>query len=152
MRVFAAAALIALVLAGGVSGAIVPNRSIAGVSLGQTRAHVRATLGTPLSVRHARNEFGAYTVFRYRQVTVTFQGNAGATGLTTTSPAQRTRKGVGVGSTEAQVRAGVHGVRCETFAPLRHCTFGRELPGRRVTDFVLRRGRVVRVVVGFVID
>jgi hypothetical protein len=152
MRVFAAAVLVPLVLAAGASAAIVPNRSIGGVALGQTRAQVRSALGTPLSVRHARNEFGAFTVFRYAQVTVTFQGNAGATGLTTTSRAQRTRKGVGVGSTEAQVKAGVPGVRCQTFAALRHCTLGRELPGRRVTDFVLRRGRVVRVVVGFVID
>ena len=152
MRALAVAALGALALATGAGGAIVPQRSIAGVALGHTRAHVRATLGKPLSVRHGRNEFGAYTVFRYRQVTVTFQGNAGATGLTTASRAQRTRKGVGVGSTEAQVKRGVRGVRCTTTASLRHCTLGRELPGRRVTDFVLRRGHVVRVVVGFVID
>jgi hypothetical protein len=152
MRAFAVAAVALGLLAAGASAAIVPSRSIAGVSLGQTRAHVRAALGTPLHVRHGKNEFGAFTVFRYAQVTVTFQGNAGATALATTSRAQRTRKGIGVGSTEAQVKRGVRGVRCRSFGALRHCTLGRELPGRRVTDFLLRRGHVVRVLVGIVID
>lgn len=141
-----------LVIASAASAAIVPNRSIGGVSLTQTRKQVRAALGNPLSVRRGRNEFGRFTVFRYGQVTVTFQGNAGATGLTTTSASQRTARGIGVGSTEAQVKARVRGVRCSRFGALRHCTLGRELPGRRVTDFILRRRRVVRVVVGFVID
>jgi hypothetical protein len=154
MRAFAAAtaALATLAFAAGATASIVPNRSIGGASLGQTRAQVRTKLGTPLSVKRGRNDFGRYTVFRYAQVTVTFQGNAGATALATTSAAQRTARGVGVGSTEAQVKARVRGVRCSSFGSLRHCTLGRELPGRRVTDFLLRRRRVVRVVVGFVID
>jgi hypothetical protein len=151
MRIFAAA-VVALALAAGASAAIVPNHSVAGASLGQTRTQVRASLGNPLSVRRGRNDFGRYTVFRYASVTVSFQGNGGATALTTTSATERTARGVGVGSTEAQVKAGVRGVRCARFGALRHCTLGRELPGRRVTDFVLRRGRVVRVVVGFVLD
>jgi hypothetical protein len=151
MRIFAAVA-VALALAAGASAAIVPNHSVGGAALGQTRKQVRARLGNPLAVTRGHNEFGRYTVFRYAYVTVSFQGNAGATALTTTSAAERTRRGVGVGSTEAQVKAGVPGVRCARLGALRHCTLGRELPGRRVTDFALRRGRVVRVVVGFVLD
>ena len=34
------------------------------VALGQTRAHVRVTFGKPIALRHGRNEFGAFTVFR----------------------------------------------------------------------------------------
>ena len=151
MRILAVV-VVALALAAGASAAIVPNRSVGGASLGQTRKQVRASLGNPLSVRRGRNEFGRYTVFRYAHVTVSFQGNGGATALTTTSATQRTARGVGVGSTEAQVKTGVRDVHCARFGALRHCTLGRELPGRRVTDFVLRRGRVVRVVVGFVLD
>jgi hypothetical protein len=151
MRILAVV-LAALFLAAGASAAILPNRSIGGASLGQTRKQVRARLGNPIAVKHGSNEFGLYTTFRYAHVTVSFQGNAGATALATTSAAERTARGVGVGSTEAQVKAGVRGVHCARVAALRHCTLGRELPGHRVTDFTLRRRRVVRVVVGFVLD
>jgi hypothetical protein len=153
MRIVGAVlAALALVASASASAAIVANHGIGGVTLGQTRKQVRTRLGNPLTVKRGLNDFGRYTVFRYANVTVNFQGNAGATALTTTSAAERTARGVGVGSTEAQVRAGVRGVHCSRVGALRHCTVGRELPGRRVTDFVIRRGRVVRVVVGFVLD
>ena len=60
--------------------------------------------------------------------------------------------GVGVGSSEGQVPAKVAGVRCRTESGFRHCFVGRFLPGKRVTDFRIRRGRVTSVQVGFVLD
>ena len=44
------------------------------------------------------------------------------------------------------------GVRCRTESGFRHCFVGRFLPGRRVTDFRIKAGRVTSVDVGFVID
>ena len=74
------------------------------------------------------------------------------TDVFTTRPGERTARGVGVGSTEGEVRAKVAGVRCRTESGFRHCFVGRFLPGRRITDFHIRRGRVTSVEVGFVVD
>jgi len=144
----------ALMVAGSAEAKLIPQRGMAGVALGMSRVQVRAALGTPSRVVHARNEFGVYTEFRYagRALRLVFQGNGGLTSISTTGRAQRTRTGVGVGSTEAQVKHGVPGVRCDGGASARHCFLGTFSAGKRVTDFRLTSGRVSRVVVGFVID
>ena len=153
LTVAAACAILALAGACNASAAIVPQRAIGGLSLSMSKTQVRAKLGKPGRTVNGRNEFGAYTIWTYVRVQVTFQSGNRVTSLSTTSPGERTATGVGVGSTAAQVRAGVPGARCETTAGGGHCYVGSFTPGRRVTDFFLgRNGRVKRVVVGFVID
>ena len=152
MRLAAASGLAVLAFAAVASAAIVPQRGIAGVRLEMTKAQVRAVLGAPAAAVHGRNDFGSFTVYRYRGLRITFQGNRRVTDVFTTRPGERTARGVGVGSTEAQVRARVAGVRCRTESGFRHCFVGRFLPGRRVTDFRIKRGRVASVTVGFVLD
>ena len=150
-----AVAIVAALLVAAPAGArLIPQRGMAGVTLGMSRAQARAVLGTPSRSIHARNEFGAYTELRYkaRLLRLVFQGNAGLTAISTSGRRERTRAGVGVGSTEAQVKAGVHGVRCGPLGSRRHCFLGTFSPGKRVTDFWLTNGRVTRIVVGFVID
>ena len=147
-----AAAVVGLATAAAASATIVPQRSIAGVRLEMTKAQVRSTLGAPRSAVHGSNEFGAFTIYRYRGLRVTFQGNRTVTAILTTRASERTAAGVGVGSTEGQVRAKVAGVRCGTESGFRHCFVGRFLPGKRVTDFRIKRGRVTSVDVGFVVD
>ncbi len=142
----------ALWLAAAASPAIWIGHGIAGVTLGMSQAKVRAKLGPPVRVVHGKNDFGTYTEFRYRGYVVDFQGDVKATSIVTTLARERTPGGVGVGSTWSQVRAKVPGVRCQGTATLGDCHVGDFLPGKRVTDFVVRKGKVSRVVVGFVLD
>jgi hypothetical protein len=142
-----------IVLPAGASGAIIVQKGIGGVTLGMSKTKVRAKLGAPIRTRTGKNEFGTYAVFVYLRVRVTFQGGAAATAVQTTSKQERTSNGVGVGSTTAAVKSRIAGVKCELSAPgSGHCFVGNFNPGRRVTDFFIAKGRVTRVVVGFVID
>jgi hypothetical protein len=143
---------VALAAAAPADARILLQRGIAGAELRMTKAQVRSNLGTPTRIRSGRNEFGRYVQFVYPRVTVSFQGGSRATGLRTRSRLERTGRGIGVGSTEAEVKAKVAGVRCRTESGFRHCFLGRLLPGQVITDFQIRRGRVSSVVVGFVLD
>jgi hypothetical protein len=155
-RIVAVPALIvaASLLAPASAGAIIQlDRGIAGARLGNTKAEVRTALGQPNRVRNGNNDFGPFTVFVYAGgIRVTFQSGNEVTGVSTTGLGDRTRRGVGVRSTEAAVEQRVPGVDCETFDGTRICQRGEGLPGQRVTAFFLRNGRVVRVTVAFVID
>jgi hypothetical protein len=155
MRVLTVSALVAFVFlasAASVGTKIVVQRGIAGVELRMTKAEVRARLGRPAKIRTGTNEFGRFAEFVYPRVTVSFQSGRRATGLRTTSRLERTAGGVGVGSTEALVRRRIRGVRCRTESGFRHCFLGRFLPGRVVTDFRIKRGRVRSITIGFVLD
>ena len=145
-------AVLALALAAPAWTAIVVQRGIAGLDLRMTKAQVRAKLGTPTKVKTGKNEFGSFTQFVYPRVTVLFQSGSRVTALRTFSRAERTAAGVGVGSREADVKSKVTGVKCETVSGARHCYVGKFLPGKRITDFSIRGGKVASVVVGFVVD
>lgn len=137
------------------AGALIQlDRGIAGARLGNTPAEVRAALGNPGRAVRGRNDFGPFTVFRYRgAISVTFQGRRNVTSVTIKGPGDRTARGVGVGSTEQAVERRVRGITCETlFGTTRSCHTGDFRAGTRVTDFRIRNGKVSRVTVGFVID
>jgi hypothetical protein len=152
----------AIALAAGVAALSVPataqaliqvDRGISGVRLTNSQAEVRAALGKPRQVIRDRNIFGPTLTFRYRGgITVFFQGRRNVTAVFTTGRGDRTARGVGVGSSEAAVRNRVPGVRCETIAGSRTCHTNEFEAGQRVTDFQIRKGRVTRVAIAFVID
>ena len=148
-RVLLLVVLAALAFAAPAGAVIVPGQSIAGVELEMTQAEVIAVLGAPPTTQHGTNEFGSFTKFKYRRLTVTFQGDVQVTAVKTTRRLERTAHDIGVGSTRAELRAGVTHLRCET---RRLCHKGRYLPGHRVTVFRLYHGKVTSVLVGFVID
>lgn len=129
------------------------QRGISGVRLNMSPARVKASLGSPAKVKRGHNDFGPFTQYRYRGgITVTFQGNKTVSAVSITGRTDLTASGVGVGSTEQQVKHGVPGVRCTTSGGARSCHVGSFKPGGRVTDFLLRHGRVIRITIGFVID
>ena len=152
----ASAAVLALALAlPAQAGAIIqPQRSISGVTVGMTPKQVRAALGTPTSQRTTTNIFGRQLRYRYTGgILVVFQGRTNVTQIVLTGVGDRTATGIGIGSTETELRAGLRGERCETFEGIRSCHVGSFNPGRRVTDFIFGSdGRVARVSLGIVID
>lgn len=151
-RVALVALAAALALPATAAGTIVIGKGIGGVALGMSQAQVRARLGPPARVERGRNDFGPYVVLHYPTLTVRFQAVRGASSVSTTSPRERTPSGVGVGSTRAELRAKVPGIRCQRELGVDHCWVGRFQPGRVVTDFLLRKDRVSRVTIGVVID
>ncbi len=142
----------ALAIPASANAVIVPQHGIAGVKLGQTKVKVRAVAGKPVRVVSGTNELGPFTEFRYRGFTVSFFAGDRVTAVSTRSRAQRTAGGVGVGSTEAALKAAIPTVKCTTSSGFRSCTLGAFEAGKIVTDFTIRNGKVSRVLVGFVID
>lgn len=133
-------------------GAIVVHRGVAGVNLQMTRTDVRAVLGSPAATRTDRHPVtGTMAVHTYRGLVVRFASGR-VVSIVSTRPAERTRRGVGVGSTEGIVRARIGGIRCETVASVRSCSTGTFRPGTAVTTFDLRGPAVWRVRIGRVID
>jgi hypothetical protein len=129
------------------------DRGIAGVRLNNTSAEVKAALGRPDRVAHGRNDFGRFTKYSYTGgIAILFQSSSRVTAVATRGLGDRTSVGVGVRSRERSVAKKVPGVTCETIAEVRSCHTGTFTPGERVTDFLIRKGRVRRVTVGFVFD
>ena len=133
-------------------GRLVPQKGIAGIRLGMTQLQVKAKVGLPRKVERGSNEIGSYTTYLYRTYSVSFFGGSQVTAMETRSAQERTALGIGVGSTRAQVKALVPGVRCLKEFGYDHCYAGAWKPGRVITDFSLAAGRVTRVTVGYVID
>jgi hypothetical protein len=151
------AVLSAALLPASAAALIKPHRGIGGIRLNMTRAQVVAKFGEPDGERFVRNEIiGRQRAVRYGRTRAFFGGfrrGARVVTINTRDPRQRTRSGVGIGSTPSQVLAGVRGVRCRGPARIHTCVRGVFRPGERVTIFdVAPGGRVNLVVIGFVID
>ncbi|HEX8068173.1 MAG TPA: hypothetical protein VF520_16780 [Thermoleophilaceae bacterium] len=129
------------------------DQGIGGARIGNSQKEVKTALGDPDLVKTGSNDFGAFTQFYYAGgLRIFFQGDKEVTSATTVGTGDRTAKGIGVGSTEKSVKKKVPGVKCETSVGVRSCHTNEFEPGQRVTDFVLKSGRVVRVTVGIVVD
>ena len=152
---------------------------MAGIEIGMTQGQVRNVLGKPRKSFKVQAAFGPgrLILYRYPKLDVEFWKGAPRTpsgsrppdkrqrvaSMLTTRKSQRTRRGIGVASTERQVKRNVVGVKCENLEfdgrTYRNCHVGSyrckppswvlgDLPCR-VTAFVLERGRVGRVQVGW---
>jgi hypothetical protein len=130
MRRLLAASLAAtcLVCAASAVATIKPGRGMSRVELGMTPAQVQAKLGRPVAK-------GGFKWF-YARVTVTFR-NRRVVELMTTRSTERFANGLGVDSSEAQVRAAWPQVKCAAMPPFyRRCRLGTGAPGSRNTDFI----------------
>jgi hypothetical protein len=140
MRRFLAASLAALCLAGAAGATIKPGRGMSRVELGMTARQVQARLGRPV----AKGGWKWY----YARVTVTFR-NRRVVELMTTRSTERFANGLGVDSTEADVRAAFPRAKCAPMPPFyRRCRLGTGAPRSRVTDFIIgTTKRVIYVII-----
>ena len=141
-----------LVFAPAAEAMIQLDRAISGARIQNTKSEVRAALGAPRKVIDDVGEFGPTTEFRYGGGLRVHFLSGRVTLVRTTGLGDRTKRGVGVGSTESAVKDKVPGVTCETTSGIRFCSRGAEQPGERGTFFYLERGKVTRVDVAIVID
>lgn len=159
-RAFAPALLVAVALAAPAPAAaeVVPQKGMKGIELGMTVKQVRAALGSPTRFRTIPHPvMGPARQWVYGLTDVLFDStaaNAKVVVLSTTSRAERTASGVGVGSSRAAVKRDVAGARCLVEFTYDHCFVGDFSPGETVTDFAIgkRRKVVTRITVGRVID
>ena len=136
MRCLAAAALVAVVLAAAADATIKPARGMSGITLGMTPAQVAAKLGRPVGKGRTRWYYPRVWVgFRSRRVVE----------VTTTRSTERLANGLGVDSSESEVRAAFPQARCTLAGTFRRCRLGSGAPKTRVTDFMIGHGRVVQV-------
>ncbi|MDQ3936048.1 MAG: hypothetical protein M3340_15610 [Actinomycetota bacterium] len=154
MRYVTAVTLAALLALPAQAGAMIQiDRGIAGARLGNSQNEVRAALGEPALVKTGTNEFGPWRQFYFEGgIRVFFQGDDDVTSVMTLGRGDRTAKGIGIGSTEKALKQKHPNFMCESAEGLRFCHTGIGEPGERVTDFQIKRGRVVRAVVAIIID
>jgi hypothetical protein len=113
-----------------------PQHGMSGVGLGMTKAQVRARLGRPIGTGGGRFYYArAWVGFRLGRVVE----------VTTTRSTERTASGVGVDSSQADVRRAFPSVTCGPFGGFVRCRLGTGKPGTRATDFMLGHGRVLQV-------
>ncbi len=132
------AAGITLLAAAPAVATIRPQHGMSGVVLGMTKAQVRARLGAPVGTGGGR--------FYYARVWVGFRLGR-VVEVTTTRSAERTASGVGVDSSESEVRRAYPSVVCGPFGGFPRCRLGSGKPGTRATDFMLGHGRVLQLTV-----
>ncbi len=131
-------------------GSILPQQSIDEARLGWSRARVVAALGRPDRVIFRDPHTGLWfpdggAAYLYGATGVYFSRNR-VTTVSTTSRADRTRSGIGVGATRTAVTRSVPGARCGTPPVRRSCWLGTHHRGSTVTEFELGPGdRVTEV-------
>jgi len=136
MRCLAAAALAALILAAAATATIKPARGMSGVALGMTPAQVAAKPGRPVGKSRTRWYYARVWVgFRSRRVVE----------VTTTRSTQRLANGLGVDSSESELRAAFPQAQCAPAGTFRRCRLGSGARGSRLTDFMIGQGRVVQI-------
>lgn len=112
------------------------------VKLRQTEKQVKAAAGKPRAIFRTTNSAGESTQWMYPSFSVFFQSGTRVTSVLTFSRSQRTKAGIGVGSTEAEVVAAYPKVDCQDTGRFRLCTLGVLRPGGRITNFSMKKGRV----------
>ena len=144
-----AAAVLGLSTAGA-GAAIEPGTGIAGIELGMTVNKVIAAKGQPDANRVVDLSDGKQRVLRYGKTKALFTGedyDARPWQIFTTSRAQRTEEGAGVGWTEERLRDAIDRLHCGSPGGFRICAIG-SIRDSDATFYISKRtDRVTRVAI-----
>jgi hypothetical protein len=133
-----------LAFAASAGAAIVLNQGAAGITLGQSRAAVRATLGTPSSAQPGHDGTPA-DEFKSRGIAVLYaRGTNKVKTILVTTKKERLPGGVGVGSTEAEIKRAVPDAMCMNMRGGRYCM---TMSGSAATMFDLKGGHVKSILI-----
>ena len=128
---------------------ITPGRSVAGVALGDSAAHVRDVLGKPEAGSNVLN----YRYIRSRGIGIYFIAGK-VFEISVVRGPQATRKGVKIGSTKAALVSAYPRVKCRPAAVgggTLECRLAARFRQRATeTLFTTKRDKVVRIAVHFV--
>jgi hypothetical protein len=155
--------LFALLLGAAPAGAtIVPNKGMAGVTLGQCQERVIQILGFPDRTFGSHDFAGIKSSYYYNKSALKLEFRAGPdeclvlSSIRTRSGVERTAEGVGKGTTRKDLRAKLKGEKCRTFKRPKRisiCWLGSRTPSKPMTEFRIdSKGRVNNVRVAIVID
>jgi hypothetical protein len=151
MRLVAATAtvLTTIALATASAGAAIdPGNGIAGIEVGMTADEIVAAKGAPDADRTIKYPGQDGRRLRYGKTKALFANTADDARpwqIFTTSPAQRTKRGAGVGWTEERLSSEIARLRCGNPGGFRICTIG-PIPRSDTTFYISKRTkRVTRV-------
>jgi hypothetical protein len=151
-----------LALAVPASAVIVPGKGMAGMELGDCIERSIEVLGPPDKTFGKEDVFGFVETYTYvkRGLRLEFRRGAGEClvmdSIRTTKAEERTKEGVGKGTTRKALRKKLKGEKCRTFKQpkkIRICWLGSFTPSKPITEFRIdSKGRVNNVRVAIVID
>jgi hypothetical protein len=144
------------------SATIVPGKGMAGVQLGQCQERVIEILGFPDRTFGSHDFAGIKSSYYYNAKALKLEFRRGPgeclvlSSIRTRSGEERTKEGVGKGTTRKALRAKLKGEKCRTFRQptrIRTCWLGSRTPSKPLTEFRIdSKGRVNNIIVGTVID
>jgi hypothetical protein len=154
--------LVLLVCAAPAGAVIVPQKGMAGVKLGDCIERAIKVLGFPDRTFGSHDFAGFKESYYYnaRALKLEFRQGPGQcltmTSIRTRGAEERTKEGVGKGTTRKELRAKLSGEKCRTFKQpkrIRICWLGSTTPSKPMTEFRIdSKGRVNNVSVKTVID
>ena len=161
-RLACVTALLTLALAAPAGAVIVPGKGMAGVRLSQCQEKVIEVLGPPDKTFGKTDVFGFVSTYTYFKPGLKLEFRRGPgeclvlTSIRTGKAGERTKEGVGKGTTQRTLRKRLKGEKCRTFRQPRRariCWLGSFTPSKPVTEFRINsKGRVSSVRVAYVID
>jgi hypothetical protein len=163
IRALVLSLLLLLVAAAPASATVVRGKGMAGVELGDCQQRAIDVLGPPDRTFGSTDFAGFKSAYTYiqRGLKLEFRRGPGEclelTSIRTTKGEERTKEGVGVGTTRKTLQARLRGEKCRAFRPnrrlIRICWLGSFTPSKPITEFRIdRKRRVSSVRVAIVID